>query len=181
MIIDTTSKSNITTSTSYLTPMGLAWDQNSCAYDSILCIIHSLWLFNKPIWNDWLRQLNNIQLKKLCLDFEKVDINIETLSSTRDRLRHRLQKISNQKFPWGGFAAIEDVLCYILETNSITFDSIITCPHSTRSADIQHTTCLLTSHITIIPSIGHWINNITEFSDYRCNLCHDNIDRKSVV
>jgi len=171
MIIDTTSN---TTLTSYLTPIGLAWDQNSCAYDSILCIIHSLWLFNKPIWNDWLRQLNNIHLKKLCLDFEKVDINIETLATTRDRLRHRLQKVSNQKFPWGGFTAIEDILGYILETNSITFDSIITCPHSTRHTDTQHTTCLLTAG-TIIHSMDHWINNIIEVSYDRCDLCHGNM------
>ena len=174
IIIDTTSN---TTSISYLTPMGLAWDQNSCAYDSILCIIHSLWLFNKPVWNGWLSQLNNIHLKKLCLDFEKVDLNIKTLSSTRDRLRHQLQKISNEMFPWGGFKAIEDILSYILETNSITFDSIFTCPHSTRNSDIQDTTCLLTSGRTIIHSIGHWINNlnITEFCHYRCDLCHDNM------
>src|SRR6266550_3563957 len=174
MIIDTTSN---TTSIGYLIPIGIAWDQNSCAYDSILCIMYSLWLFNKPVWNDWLRHLSNIHLKKLCLDFEKIDLNIKTLSSTRDRLRHRLQKISNEKFPWGAFTAIEDILSYILETNSVTFDSIFTCPHSTRNADIQDTTCLLTSGRTIIHSIGHWINNlnITEFHHYRCDLCHDNM------
>ena len=170
MIIDTTTD---TPSMNHLTPIGLAWNQNSCAYDSILSIIHFLWLVNKPVWNSWIRQINNLHLRELCLDFEKIDYNIETLPSARDKLRHRLQQISNDKFPWGGFTSIEDILHYILETNSTTFNSFFNCPHFTGYTEIQNTTCLITAETTRLHSIGNWINNIREL--YRCNMCQGNI------
>ena len=171
MIIDTKTDA---TAINYLTPIGLAWNQNSCAYDSILSIIYSLWLFNKPAWNGWLRQINNIHLRELCVGFQNIDNGIETLPSTRDKLRRRLQHVSNNKFPWGGFTSIEDILYYILETNSTTFNYIVNCPHFTGYMDIHNTTCLLTAGITTKHSIDHWINNI-ELSHYRCDMCQDNI------
>ena len=43
----------------YLIPQGMIWSNNSCAYDSILTILFSIWCNNKNLWNYNFHRMNN--------------------------------------------------------------------------------------------------------------------------
>jgi hypothetical protein len=111
-------------------PIGFAWYENSCAYDSVLSILLAIWMDNKGSSDsDTLSIFNSNHLKNLFSGFRKALTNVNYLSQVRDRLRHNLQNICKERFPWGGFTAAADIVDYILATNETTVISLITCPH----------------------------------------------------
>ena len=166
-----------------LTPSGLSWHRNSCAYDSILCIIYAIWMGNRSLWTDYLKNLNNPHLGKLAKDFERVQRDLITLNSARDRLCRSLQKVSNERFPLGDFASVSDVLECILKTGSVTVNTLLTCLQHDTSTSLysQNTSCIIAVGANEIPSISHWMANFWESSQHRCNICHDNLQMKSTI
>ena len=167
-----------------LIPSGLSWHRNSCAYDSILCIIYAIWMSDRSLWTDHMKNLNNAHLGKLARDFERVQTNLTTLNSTRDRLRRSLQKVSNEKFPWGDFTSITDVLECILTTRSVIVNTQLTCPQhgaSTRYSHLQNNSCMITAGANKILSISHWMGNFWESSQHKCNVCHNNLQMNHTI
>ena len=165
-------------------PCGFAWYKNSCAYDSILSIIRAIWMCNRSLWTDYLKNLNNVHLKKIVKDFEKAQINLKTLNSVRDRLRQSLQKVSNDKFPLGGFASVSDVLDCILATGSVTVKTLLTSAQhdtSARYPHLQNTSCMITAGANNISSINNWMANFWEYSQHKCNICHDYLQMRNTI
>ena len=120
--------------------------------------------------------MNNIYLNQLLADFQKISKNTTTVEAIRDKLRRQLQTMSNDKFPWGCFTSVQDVLEYILQTDTITVSSILTCPHNTTYLDFPFNNCVITAGNSTISSILDWISNFREPSQYRCDMCNDNIE-----
>ena len=54
-----------------LSPVGFSWYENSCAYDSVLCIIYSIWMTDRSQWDESLKELNSVYLNQLLEDFKK--------------------------------------------------------------------------------------------------------------
>jgi len=158
-----------------LTPCGLSWHNNSCAYDSILSIIHAVWMNSSCLWTEYLKTLNNVHLRKLIKDFEKVKENVTTLESARERLRRSLQKVSNEKFPWGEFTSISDILGCILTTEYVTINTILTCPQHNTTLYTQNNSCLIIAGRFEIHSISHWMRNFCESSQHHCDVCHEKL------
>ena len=155
------------------TPVGFAWYKNSCAYDCVLGIILAIWKDNKEESNlDAIRIFNSNHMKKLFSGFEKALTNVNYLGKVRDRLRLTLQKISKEKFPWGGFTGTYDILNYILATNETAVNSIITCPHNTFYCDEEMKNGLMVA-ATEASSVRSWLANWKVPSNYFCEMCHD--------
>ena len=73
-----------------LSPYGMNWHQNSCAYDAVLSILHSIWLGNKEHYTEVFRRMNNDIMDALVSDFAKHAQGIITMESARDNLRRSL-------------------------------------------------------------------------------------------
>ena len=82
-----TNTEEVSIDTLSLIPCGTAWDQNSCAYDAILCIMHAMWVRNKDQYTHIFNGTNNEILSNLALNFRKHSCGLKTLESTRDDMR----------------------------------------------------------------------------------------------
>lgn len=136
-------------------PSGFSWSQNSCAYDSILSIIHSIWVTNVPVWSGIFNLMNSDLLGNLATDFAQCKAGVMRLDSARDRLHRKMSSISQNKFGWGRFTSIEEVLKYLLTMPTITIESSQHCEMQHIYPDvIENNTCCvisqgLRSHISI--------------------------------
>jgi hypothetical protein len=83
-----------------LMPCGLAWHQNSCAYDAILSIVHAMWASNKDKYTQIFNGTNNEILVNLALNFMRHASGLKTLESTRDDMRRFLHQLLPHYFGW---------------------------------------------------------------------------------
>ena len=83
-----------------LTPMGTVWHQNSCAYDAVLCILHSIWSSDKNMYTEIFKDLNDV-LGNLALYFTYHASRSKTLESARDNTRCHLHQLAPSHFTWG--------------------------------------------------------------------------------
>ena len=96
-----------------LMPCGLAWHQNSCAYNAILSIVHAMWANNKDKCTQIFNGSNNEILVNLALNFMKHASEIKTLESTRDDMRHFLHQLAPHYFGWAQFTSFPLIAKYM--------------------------------------------------------------------
>ena len=99
----------------------------------------------------------------------------------RDSLRRRLQRVDPVTFPWGGYAGIQHILDYLLNTDHVVTSSSVRCPnnHPLKKADLAASSC----HISILrqcPNIQAFINDQSIECASRCHICHSHIVRQHV-
>ena len=110
-----------------LSPYGMNWHQNSCAYDSVLCILHSIWLGHKEHYTQVFREMNDDLTGALVLDFAKHAQGIITMETARDNLRRSLHRLAPQHFHWGDFVSVSHLLEYLLSMPTVTIESKMCC------------------------------------------------------
>jgi hypothetical protein len=162
-----------------LTPVGTAWSQNSCAYDAVLCIMHSIWSSNKGVFTDIFRNLNDI-LGNLALSFIKHASGAKTLESARDDTRHQLCRIAPSQFAWGAFTSVASLVDYLLTmpTTAIQNDYICNNGHISTRRRTNNTCCLLTIASTPSNSVSNWMQELKEESNVTCGSCSEKMTIK---
>jgi len=83
-------------------PQGLIWDgQNySCAYDSLMTILFSIWSNDTKKWNRRFKDMNRT-MNVLSLGFNRAQENKSTLEMARNKVRRLLYQRKPQLFPYG--------------------------------------------------------------------------------
>jgi Helitron helicase-like domain at N-terminus/PIF1-like helicase len=97
-------------------PIGLIWDQinYSCAYDSLIVIIHHIWIKRPATWTDRLLEINTDYLRILVDGFVRVRQIKSNLESVRDQIRNLLHTRHPRLFPVGHIgASVGDLTDYI--------------------------------------------------------------------
>ena len=69
-----------------LTPYGFTWNENSCAYDSALSILHAIWNNDIVKWDDAFRNMNDRIMGPLLNNFNASNIGLISLNSSRENL-----------------------------------------------------------------------------------------------
>jgi hypothetical protein len=156
----------------YLAPIGTLWHQNSCAYDAILCIIHSIWSSNQNVYTNIFRNLNDI-LGNLAVNFIKHASGAKTLESTRDDTRHYLHQLAPSHFRWGQFTSISTLAEYLLTMPTATMQNDYVCKngHISETRRTNNTCCLLTIGSTASKSVADWMQELKEKSRVTCASC----------
>jgi len=67
-------------------PLGVKWNENSCAYDATITVIHSLWGDNPSQWSHRFDIMNKELLGMMGEQFKTVATNTEKLEMIRDKL-----------------------------------------------------------------------------------------------
>jgi hypothetical protein len=144
-----------------LTPIGTIWSQNSCAYDSVLCIMHSIWSSNKDLYTEMFRNLNDI-LGDLALNFIKHASGSKTLESTRDDMRHYLDRVAPSTFKWGQFTSVVKLIEYVLTMPTIAMQNDHICKngHIARTRRTNNTCCLLSMGTHTSSSVADWMQQL---------------------
>ena len=79
----TTAASGSVAVANYPVPVGMAWSQNSCAYDSVFTILFAVWCNNKYLWNRKFDKTGNIYSILLANQFLKYDGKQISLENAR--------------------------------------------------------------------------------------------------
>jgi hypothetical protein len=161
-----------------LTPVGTTWHQNSCAYDALLCIMHSIWSSNKNAYTDIFRNMNDI-LGNLALNFTNHASGTKTLESTRDDTRRYLNQLAPTHFKWGHFTSLPILVEYLLTMPTATIQNDFICKnmHLLRSRRTNNTCCLLSTGKTICTSVATWMQELKEeSSNLTCASCTEKVE-----
>jgi hypothetical protein len=163
---------NINIDVQSLTPIGTSWHQNSCAYDAVLCIVHSIWSSNKNVYTNIFGSMNNI-LGNLASNFIELTSGTKTLDSARDDTRHYLHQLAPYHFRWGQFTSASKLIEYLLTipTAAIQNDFICNNGHISRTRRTNNTCCLLAIGPTLCNSVANWMQVMKEESNLNCTIC----------
>jgi hypothetical protein len=166
---------SIDSSNHYLTPRGMIWSNNSCAYDSIFTILFSIWCDNKNLWNHIFQGMNNPFILDLSNGFNDVDNNIQTLETVRDDVRLKLHSFFPQTMAFGQFTSVEHVFQAILETSYPVQTIVYRCRNNhTRRINDSYSLVLL-SGADHYDSINEWAIRRDEETRHICNTCNDSV------
>ena len=167
---------DINIDTQSLIPSGTTWHQNSCAYDAILCIIHSIWTSNRDKYTEIFNNMNNEIMSNLASNFWKHASRKKTLDSTRDDMRRYLHDLSVHNFGWGQFTSVYHVIKYMFTLPVVTMNYKYKCINNHISnARIPDNTCLISAGQTIYPSISEWMTSMTEETNKSCIICNERL------
>ena len=164
-----------------LTPYGFSWTENSCAYDSVLSILHSIWNKDSMKWNDVFRNMNNMIMGPLLNNFTACKIGLITLNSCRDNLCFTLQQLSPENIAWGEYTSVTKLLDYMLETpGKCALERTIHCYNEHVEDDVllMNTSGLIAAGAQRQPSVQSWMTNFREDIVQKCNICESDLYRQ---
>ena len=160
-----------------LVPQGTIWHQNSCAYDAVLCIIHTIWNSNRNGYTQIFQAMNDDVIGKLVRNFEKHTSGSKSLESTRDDLRRYLQHVSPRNFTWGRFSSVTSILQYLLSTPSTTIQTTMRCKnnHVIENRASNTNFCLLSLPSPAPADIATWMSTLSEETNITCSSCTEKL------
>jgi hypothetical protein len=131
-------------------PQGFIWDnQNySCAYDSVLTILLSIWSQNPIIWKRHFKDMNKT-MNVLASGFYQANEGQKTLETARNKVRHLLHQKDPAVFPYGQTGTpVSEMIEKLLRSDNIiasTWVRCIDCNHENNlNKDLQ--TCVIQCH-----------------------------------
>jgi hypothetical protein len=155
-----------------LTPVGTKWHQNSCAYDAVLCILHSIWSSEKNIYTGIFGDFNAV-LRQLAQNFCNHASGATTLESARDDARRHLHRLSPVHFSWGQFTSVTVLLEYLLSMPTPVIQSDFVCVngHCSENRMTNSRCCLLAVASTESASVTDWMHDLKEETNVTCSYC----------
>lgn len=147
-------------------PLGLKWNQNSCAFDSALTILYSIWNENIN-----LSEFNNIYLNELSKIFTTVKNNEYMFDNARNIFRLMLHNYNPQLFTFGAYIASTQLFDTILNSNFIISNIKHQCMNNHLLLNHTFKSALLHAGLHSYKSIQNWISdfNILSRSCPTCN------------
>ena len=164
-----------------ISPRGLQWSNNSCAYDAVLSVLYNVWQDNAVERTVQFKDINSEFLGQLADSFSQTSLRgtAHTLEDVRDSMRQRLWRADPAAFPWGRYTGIQYILDYLLGTSRSVTSSSVGCPngHPLNRADLVASS----SQITVLRQS----RNIQAFVDdqsiecaSRCHVCQTHVIRQ---
>jgi len=152
-------------------PKGFTWSDNSCAYDSALTILFSIWMSDNPQHEVFSGVTSNLA-RILQQTFQSITSDQE-FERHRDTFRHALETIDPTNHRFGEIAAVGSFLHHLLTTEHETARFHNRCSnnhtervHSIFSGHFQPGT-------EVHGSIQQWIDVPSSPTCRRCRACSD--------
>lgn len=82
-----------------LVPSGFAWSDNSCAYDSVLTILFSIWTSDNQQSEELFSGINSVLAKNLHKTFQNIKV-ANRFEKHRDIFRRSLENIDPRSHIW---------------------------------------------------------------------------------
>ena len=142
-----TKLSEETTITKDQGPSGFVWDGEnySCAYDSVLTILLSIWMQNPSKWKGHFKDMNRI-MNVLASGFHRSGENGGTLESARNKVRHLLHQRNPTQFPYGQAGTpVSEMVEDLLRSDNIIASNWIRCVECNRETNLNNDlqTCVI--------------------------------------
>ncbi|KAJ7205119.1 hypothetical protein C8J57DRAFT_1100426 [Mycena rebaudengoi] len=155
-------------------PTGFIWDSVnfSCAYDSLLTVLWSLWRDDPVTCTESYSRLSS-EMNVLVQGFNQIIQGQTTLEVVRDSVREILHLASPQLFPVGHrYAAVSDVAAILLSSRTCT-SSTITCDRCGYTLEgMAGSFCLhLIMSVWTTSSTSVWLQNHLQRLGQSCPQC----------
>ena len=164
-----------------LMPVGTIWSENSCAYDAIIVILHSIWYEHREIISERLNHLHNEYLSHLLLEFTKHNNGNTSLEAIRDDLRHKLCQDKPNQFTWGEYVGVDCVFHNLLQSQDPLISSYRHCSnnlrHRPQRRPIQIHNCQISAMPGSTGSTQHCMAHFQTQSAASCPTCGHNLAR----
>jgi hypothetical protein len=163
-------------------PQGFIWDGEnySCAYDSVMTILLSIWSEDPVKWKTRFKVMNRV-MNILASGFYKAESGQGSLESARNKVRHLLHQRNSILFPHGQLGtSVNEMAHHLLRSDSIIASHWFCCVdcsvESNVNDDLQ--TCIIectTDHDCTISACLQ-----RKFKDHhprkKCDRCHGDVD-----
>ena len=151
--------------------MGFAWSDNSCAYDSTLTVLYSIWSSHHPRDYVFSGMTSNVasNLKQM---FQNITVD-QDFEIHRDVFRHAIETFDSVNHMFGEIASVGSILHHLLLTEHETTRFYNRC--SNNHAEMVHST--FSGHfqpgMEVHGSIQQWIDQTSSSTRRRCRVCND--------
>jgi hypothetical protein len=169
-----------------LIPLGLQWQNNSCAYDAVFTILYNVWREDPKsvdtAWREIQSELLNSVLDAFRLHKSNVSVVPEAqyaLEEIRDYIRRRLARLS-PNFAFGKYASIDSIFnCLLSSPNPITKSERV-CPnaHVIERREIVGSSCDIPLIMLANRSLQAYLDDFTVPLSSTCPVCAASLLRK---
>ena len=165
-----------------IVPKGLIWDADnySCAYDSILTILHSIWLQNPITWKQHFKHINKM-MNYLAVGFEQETNGQTTLEHVRDKIRRILHKRNPIIFPYNHVGTdIFDVADFLLQTDATIASFYMKCVFCNYQITTQENkTSFVFYHLNTFTgtTAEYFHHHLLRKSKQTCDQCSNNMHK----
>ncbi|KAJ4488808.1 hypothetical protein C8J55DRAFT_423376 [Lentinula edodes] len=166
-------------SVGYIMPkFGPTWENNSCAYDSVIAVFLAIWSSNPTVWYDTFMHSSNEVQVVLAQHLEKYNNGIVTLNEVRDAVHTKLYSNAPSTFEWGKYTVAGLICDALLNINTTVFTGTYTCPKNQNHLLDRPN---LTLHSSLLDStepydsISDWIHHHYHTTRHKCSSCNTNI------
>jgi hypothetical protein len=154
----------------YLSPKGMRWSNNSCAYDSLFTPLFTLWCSDREGWKNKFDGMDNAIAIKLIdgfFQYERAEISLE---DTRDYVRRMLSR-SHRELRFGHFASIERLCEELFTTSYLVREIYYQCPNNHKERQSEIFDVVLYKGHSEFDSISEWISTCSEQASHLCRIC----------
>ena len=158
----------------YLSPKGLAWSNNSCAFDSLFTPLFVLWCEDREGWNVKFRDMDNSAALQLVEGFSQHERGVTSLEDARDKVRRTMSREHNGP-GFGRFTSIERVCEGLFATRYLIRESSYRCPNNHQERQSGLYDLIIHKGSNNFESISDWISSTSEETSTRCRTCGSQI------
>jgi len=175
-------RARIVQSPSLASPLGLIWDnQNySCAYDSLLVIMYSIWQSNSILWSEVFKDMND-HMNMLCDGFTKLSRGITSFEQVRNRWRSILHNKNPTTYPRGPIGISIDILVSemleVINTVSSSQHSCTSCDYAENPIDDHLGYVLHADSSVTADSTMTWVNSLHHHTRKTCPTCQNPLEQ----
>ncbi|KAF8800466.1 hypothetical protein BYT27DRAFT_7313647 [Phlegmacium glaucopus] len=154
----------------YLSPKGMRWSNNSCAYDSLFTPLFALWCSDRQGWKERFNVMDNtiaLQLIDGFFEHEQAGISLE---DARDCVRWSMSQ-SHHRSRFGHFTSIERVCEELFTTSYPVREVYYQCPNDHQEYQSEVFDLMLHKGQSTFESISDWISTCSVHTSHRCRTC----------
>ncbi|PBK89371.1 hypothetical protein ARMGADRAFT_935961, partial [Armillaria gallica] len=111
-------------------PIGLVWQNNSCAYDCVLTILCQVWREDVDLWSNMFAEVNTDWMGRLSNMLRRYTAGLTSFENVRDELRRKYAILDPVHMQYGLFTYVGKVLQPLFLNDRPVRSLIIVCSRS---------------------------------------------------
>lgn len=159
----------------HLIPIGCLWNDNSCAYDTVITMLYNIWLDCPP--GATFPEMKNILFRTCVKNFAYINHSQERLVELREYVRRYLHDQRPSEFTYGSYASVCSLLEMMMEgdnnTSKITYECVN--GHIISRSEGLSTSYMVSAGVDHYDSVQEWLSGKGKKSRRLCVHCSDTV------
>ncbi|KAG5221681.1 ATP-dependent DNA helicase [Salix suchowensis] len=169
------------TSIDQFIPVGCEWNDNSCAYDTVITLLYNMWLDRPSSLTEFL-EMSDPLFVTLIKSFQNVQYNQARLTDLREYMRQCLQIQHPDEFEYGRYASITSLLNVLFTAKDNVVNLQYECGAGHLGTRLQTAKCsfIISLGADTHDSVKAWVSNMGTATRCLCLVCSEPIICKHV-